>query len=102
MREKLYHIGIKGKVSRNTLAKANEDRDWRIYSDFVQVLNHEARRLYVDENFGLEQNETVYALDSSTIDLCLSVFPWAGFRKTKETVKLHTLSKAWSISLADI
>jgi len=91
MREKLYHIGIRGKVSRNTLAKANESRDWRIYSDFAQVLIHEARRLYVDEDFGLELKETVYALDSSTIDLCLSVFPWARFRKTKGAVKLHTL-----------
>ena len=91
MREKLYHMGIRGKVSRNTLAKANENRDWRIYSDFAQVLIHEARRLYVDEDFGLELKETVYALDSSTIDLCLSVFPWARFRKTKGAVKLHTL-----------
>ena len=91
MREKLYHIGIRGKVSRNTLAKANEKRDWRIYSDFGQVLIHEARRLYVDDDFGLELKETVYALDSSTIDLCLSVFPWARFRKTKGAVKLHTL-----------
>jgi len=91
MREKLYHIGIRGKVSRNTLAKANENRDWQIYSDFAQVLIHEARRLYVDEDFGLELKETVYALDSSTIDLCLSVFPWARFRKTKGAVKLHTL-----------
>ena len=73
------------------MAKANETRDWRIYSDFAQVLIHEARRLYVDEDFGLELNETVYALDSSTIDLCLSVFPWARFRKTKGAVKLHTL-----------
>ena len=84
-------MGIRGKVSRSTLAKANETRDWRIYSDFAQVLIHEARRLYVDEDFGLELNETVYALDSSTIDLCLSVFPWARFRKTKGAVKLHTL-----------
>ena len=91
MREKLYHIGIRGKVSRNTLAKANENRDWQIYSDFAQVLIHEARQLYVDEDFGLELKETVYALDSSTIDLCLSVFPWARFRKTKGAVKLHTL-----------
>ncbi len=91
MREKLYHTGIRGKVSRNTLAKANENRDWRIYSDFAQVLIHEARQLYVDEDFGLELKETVYALDSSTIDLCLSVFPWARFRKTKGAVKLHTL-----------
>ena len=91
MQEKLYHMGIRGKVSRNTLAKANETRDWRIYSDFAQILIHEARRLYVDDNFGLELDETVYALDSSTIDLCLSVFPWARFRKTKGAIKLHTL-----------
>jgi transposase len=73
------------------LAKASEKRDWRIYSDFAQILIHEARRLYVDDDFGLELNETVYALDSSTIDLCLSIFPWARFRKTKGAVKLHTL-----------
>jgi len=91
MREKLYHMGIRGKVSRSTLADANEIRDWRIYSDFAQILIHEARRLYVEDDFGLELKETVYALDSSTIDLCLSVFPWARFRKTKAAVKLHTL-----------
>jgi len=91
MQEKLYHAGIRGKVSRNRLAKANETRDWRIYSDFAQILIHEARRLYVDEDFGIDLKETVYALDSSTIDLCLSVFPWARFRKTKGAVKLHTL-----------
>ena len=91
MREKLYHMGIRGKVSRSTLADANENRDWRIYSDFAQVLIHEARRLYVDDDFGLELKETVYALDSSTIDLCLSAFPWARFRQTKAAVKLHTL-----------
>jgi hypothetical protein len=91
MREKLYHMGIRGKVSRSTLADANEVRDWRIYSDFAQILIHEARRLYVDDDFGLELKETVYALDSSTIDLCLSVFPWARFRETKGAVKLHTL-----------
>ena len=91
MREKLYHMGIRGKVSRSTLADANETRDWRIYSDFAQILINEARQLYVDDDFGLELKETVYALDSSTIDLCLSVFPWARFRKTKGAVKLHTL-----------
>ena len=91
MREKLYHMGIRGKVSRSTLADANEVRDWRIYSDFAQVLIHEARSLYVEDDFGLELKETVYALDSSTIDLCLSIFPWARFRKTKAAVKLHTL-----------
>lgn len=91
MRERLYHMGIRGKVSRSTLADANEIRDWRIYSDFAQILIDEARRLYVDEDLGLELKETVYALDSSTIDLCLSVFPWARFRKAKGAVKLHTL-----------
>ena len=91
MREKLYHMGIRGKVSRSTLADANETRDWRIYSAFAQILINEARRLYADDDFGLELKETVYALDSSTIDLCLSVFPWARFRKTKGAVKLHTL-----------
>lgn len=91
MREKLYHMGIRGKVSRSTLANANETRDWRIYSDFSQILINEARRLYIDDDFGLELKETVYALDSSTIDLCLSVFPWARFRKTKGAVKMHTL-----------
>ena len=91
MREKLYHMGIRGKVSRSTLADANEVRDWRIYSDFAQILIHEARQLYAEDDFGLELKDTVYALDSSTIDLCLSLFPWARFRKTKAAVKLHTL-----------
>ncbi len=91
MREKLYHMGIRGKISRSTLAYANENRDWRIYCDFAQILIHEARQLYANEDFGLELDETVYALDSSTIDLCLSVFPWAHFRKTKSAIKLHTL-----------
>ena len=91
MHEKLYHMGIRGKVSRSTLAYANENRDWRIYCDFAQILIHEARQLYVNEEFGLELEQTVYALDSSTIDLCLSVFPWARFRRTKGAIKLHTL-----------
>ena len=90
MQDKLYHMGIRGKVSRSTLADANEKRDWRIYSDFAQILIHKARQLYVDDDFGLELKETVYALDASTIDLCLSVFPWAKFRKSKGAVKLHT------------
>jgi transposase len=89
--EKLYHIGIRGKVSRSTLSDANENRDWRIYRDFAHVLIQEARGLYINDDFGLELDETVYALDSSTIDLCLSSFPWAQFRKTKGAVKLHTL-----------
>ena len=91
MHEKLYHMGIRGKVSRSTLAYANENRDWRIYCDFAQILIHEARQLYVNEDFGLELEQTVYALDSSTIDLCLSVFPWARFKRTKGAIKLHTL-----------
>ena len=91
MRDKLYHMGIRAKVSRTTLARANENRDWRIYCDFAQVLIHQARKLYANDNFGLELNETVYALDSTTIDLCLSLFPWARFRKTKGAVKMHTL-----------
>jgi len=91
MHEKLYHMGIRGKVSRSTLGYANENRDWRIYCDFAQILIHEARQLYVNEDFGLELEQTVYALDSSTIDLCLSVFPWARFRRTKGAIKLHTL-----------
>ena len=91
MREKLYHMGIRGKISRSTLADANEKRDWRIYGDFAQVLIHEARQLYADEDFGLELQDTVYALDATIIDLCLSVFPWAWFRTTKSAIKLHTL-----------
>jgi len=91
MRAKLYHMGIRGKVSRSTIAYANENRDWRIYCDFAQILIHEARRLYANDDFGLQLQETVYALDASIIDLCLSVFPWARFRKTKGGIKLHTL-----------
>lgn len=88
---KLYHMGIRGMVSRSTLADANENRDWKIYADFAQVLIHHARELYADEEFGLELKETIYALDSTTIDLCLSLFPWARFRKSKGAIKLHTL-----------
>ena len=73
---KLYHMGIRGGVARNTLAKANEERDWRIYADFAHALIHIARPLYLDEDLGLELDNTVYALDSSTVDLCLSAFPW--------------------------
>ena len=91
MKEKLYHMGIRGNISRSTLADANEKRDWRIYSDFALQLIDQARQLYADEDFGLELKETVYALDASTIDLCLSVFPWARFRTTKAGIKLHTL-----------
>jgi len=89
---KLYHMGIRSRVSRNTLANANEVRNWRIYADFAHILIDEARRLYGDEDFGQElQDATLYALDSTTIDLCLTLFPWARFRRTKGAVKLHTL-----------
>lgn len=90
-KDKLYHMGIRGKVSRSTLADANERQDWRIYADLAQALIRIARPLYADEDLGLELDNTVYALDASTIDLCLSVFPWALFRTTKSAVKLHTL-----------
>jgi len=91
MQSKLYHMGIRVRVSKSTLADANETRDWRIYADFAQVLIHIARSLYAKEDFGIELDQTVYALDSTTIDLCLSLFPWAKFRKRKAGVKLHTL-----------
>ncbi|MGB8433499.1 MAG: IS4 family transposase [Burkholderiales bacterium] len=89
--DKLYHMGIRSRVSRSTLADANEVRDWRIYAEFAHSLIGIARRLYAQESFGVELKETVYALDASTIDLCLSVFPWAPFRSTKAAIKLHTL-----------
>jgi hypothetical protein len=89
--EKLYHMGIRSRISRSTLADANEARDWRIHAAFAQRLITMARKLYIDEPFGVDLNETVYALDATTIDLCLSVFPWAPFRTTKAAVKLHTL-----------
>lgn len=88
---KLYHMGIRSQVSRNNLSNANNTRDWRIYADFAQVLINIARKLYANDDFGVELKETVYALDASTIDLCLSTFPWAKFRKNKGAVKLHTL-----------
>ena len=88
---KLYHMGFRSTVSRNTLANANAVRDWRIYADFAQSLIGIARPLYVDEPFGVDLSETVYALDATTIDLRLSVFPWALFRSTKAAIKLHTL-----------
>ena len=90
-RSKLYHLGIRATVARNTLANANAVRDWRIYADFAQSLIGIARPLYVNESFGVDLNDTVYALDTTTIDLCLSVFPWAPFQSTKAAVKLHTL-----------
>jgi hypothetical protein len=89
--KKLYHMGIQGTVARNTLANANKVRDWRIYADFAQSLIKTARQLYRGAELDLELNNTVYALDSSTIDLCLNIFPWAEFRATKAAIKLHTL-----------
>ena len=89
--KKLYHCGMRGTVARNTLAHANEKRDWHIYADFAHVLIDTARKLYRDEPFALELDETIYALDATTIDLCLALFPWATFRRKKGAVKLHTL-----------
>jgi hypothetical protein len=88
---KLYHLGIRSAVARNTLSNANAVRDWRIYADFAQSLIAIARPLYVDEPFGVDLKNTVYALDATTIDLCLSVFPWALFQQTKAAIRLHTL-----------
>jgi hypothetical protein len=88
---KLFPMGIRGKVSRSTLADANANRDWRIYAELAHSLIPVARKLYLDEGFGLELDQTVYALDATTIDLCLSLFPWAEFRQTKSAIKLHTL-----------
>jgi hypothetical protein len=91
VQSKWYHMGIRGGVSRNNLSNANRQRDWRIYADFAQVLIGEARTLYAEEDLGIDLDATVYALDASTIDLCLSMFPWAKFRKAKGAVKMHTL-----------
>jgi hypothetical protein len=88
---KLYHMGFRQPVSRSTLADANESRDWRIYAEFAHRLIAQARRLYADDSFGVDLSNTVYALDATMIDLCLSVFPWAPFRSTKAAIKLHTL-----------
>src|SRR6201988_2834961 len=88
---KLYHLGFRSTIARNTLANANAVRDWRTYADFAQHLIGIARRIYADEPLAIELKDTVYALDSTTIDLCLSVFPWAPFRSTKAAVKMHTL-----------
>jgi hypothetical protein len=87
----LYQMGFRGKVARSTLADANERRDWRIYADWAQTLIRRARKLYATEPFALELDQTVYALDATVIDLCLSLFPWAHFRSTKAAIKLHTL-----------
>jgi hypothetical protein len=88
---KLWHMGFRGPVRRSTLTDANQARDWRIYAEFAQRLIAQARRLYVGESLQADLNNTVYALDSTTIDLCLSLFPWAHFRSTKAAVKMHTL-----------
>ena len=91
MQPRLYHMGFRGKVSRNTLAHANEKRNWRIYADIAQILIRQARQLYAHEPFGVELEHIVYALDSTTIDLCLSLFPWAPWTHSKAAIKLHTL-----------
>ena len=91
MQGKLYHLGFRGKVARSTLADANESHDWRIFADFAQLLITIARPLYAHDPIGVELNQSLYALDSTTIDLCLSLFPWAKFRKHKAAVKMHTL-----------
>ena len=91
VKTKLYHMGIRSTICHSNLAHANNQRDWRIYADFAQVLIQRAKQLYLDEDLGLDLDATVYALDASTIDLCLSMFPWAKFRKAKGAVKLHTL-----------
>ena len=91
MQRKLYHVGIRGSVARSTLADADESRDWRIYADFCHVLIGMARTLYRNEEFSIELEQTAYALDATTIDLCLSLFPWAHFRRQKGAVKMHTL-----------
>jgi hypothetical protein len=90
-RPKLYHAGFRGRIARSTLADANRERDWRIYADFAQVLIGRARVLYSSDDFGLALEQTAYALDSTTIDLCLTLFPWASFRRHKAAIKLHTL-----------
>ena len=90
-RDQLYHLGFRSSVAHSTLADANRNRDWRIYADFAQGLIRRARKLYVQEPLGIELDQTLYALDSTTIDLCLSLFPWARFRSTKAAIKLHTL-----------
>ena len=91
LKAKLYHAGIRGHVARNTLAQANQNRDWRIYADFAGVLIAQARKLYAGDSLSIELEQTVYAFDSTTIDLCLALFPWARFRRRKGAVKLHTL-----------
>jgi hypothetical protein len=101
-KEKLYHIGFRGKLAKSTLADANELRDFRIYQDFGYVLINIASKLYQDEDLGLDLKLAVYALDSTVIDLCLSAFPWATFRKTKAAVKVHTLLNVQGRQLRDV
>jgi hypothetical protein len=91
IKPKLYHLGFRGAIARNTLAKANQNRDWRIYADFAHILIAHARQLYAHDRFAVDLEQTVYAFDSTTIDLCLTLFPWATFRRRKAAVKLHTL-----------
>jgi len=91
LQPKLYHAGIRSKVSKSTLAEANEKRSWRIYADFAQVLIHYARKLYANDDCGVDLDQVAYAFDSTTIDLCLTLFPWARFRKCKAAIKMHTL-----------
>jgi transposase len=91
LKAKLYHAGIRGNIARNTLAKANQNRDWRIYADFAAILIARARQLYAGDSLSVALQETVYAFDSTTIDLCLALFPWARFRRRKGAIKLHTL-----------
>jgi len=91
MQGKLYHMGIRGHVSRNTLSNANNQRDWHIYADFAQILMHRARPLYAHDPFGVALDDTIYALDSTTIDLCLTLFPWARYQRDHGAVKIHTL-----------
>lgn len=91
LKPKLYHVGFRGTIARNTLAKANQTRNWRIYADFAAILIAHARKLYAGEPLAVDLNQTIYAFDSTTIDLCLKLFPWARFRKRKAAVKLHTL-----------
>jgi hypothetical protein len=91
LKAKLYHVGIRGSIARNTLARANQNRDWRIYADFAHLLIARARKLYAQDAFAVALEQTVYAFDSTTIDLCLTLFPWAQFRRRKAAIKLHTL-----------
>jgi len=91
LHKKLYHAGLRSTIARSTLAEANENRDWHIYADFAHVLIQRARQLYAQEEFGVTLNQTAYAFDSTTVDLCLSLFPWAQFRRNKAAIKIHTL-----------